>query len=95
MTSYIARKVVQSFQKPASEPVGENLTSREREVLVLLSQGYYYKEIADALNITMPTVSTHIRRIYDKLHVNSRGRAVAKFSQSVSPRPLRPPLAPG
>jgi DNA-binding NarL/FixJ family response regulator len=82
MTSYIARKVVQTFQKPRSEPVGENLTPREREVLGLLARGYLYKEIAEALNISMPTVSTHIRRIYDKLHVNSRGRAVAKFTQS-------------
>jgi DNA-binding NarL/FixJ family response regulator len=82
MTSYIARKVVQTFQKPRSEPVGENLTPREREVLGLLARGYLYKEIADALKISMPTVSTHIRRIYDKLHVNSRGRAVAKFTQS-------------
>jgi len=82
MTSYIARKVVQSFQRPKSEPVGENLTGREREVLGLLAQGYLYKEIADALKLSMPTVSTYIRRIYDKLHVNSRGRAVAKFTRS-------------
>jgi DNA-binding NarL/FixJ family response regulator len=84
MTSYIARKVVQSFQRPPSEPVGENLTTREREVLGLLAQGYLYKEIAEALSI-MPTVSTYIRRIYDKLHVNSRGRAVAKFTRSTLP----------
>ena len=91
MTSYIARKVVQSFQKPRPESVGENLTPREREVLVLLSQGYYYKEIADALSISMPTVSTYIRRIYDKLHVNSRGRAVAKFTQfALPPLPSMP-----
>ncbi len=88
MTSYIARKVVQSFQRSQAEPVGENLTAREREVLGLLSQGYLYKEIADALSISMPTVSTYIRRIYDKLHVNSRGRAVAKFTRStLSPLP--------
>lgn len=92
MTSYIARKVVQAFQRSQSEPVGENLTAREREVLGLLSQGYLYKEIAQALNIGMPTVSTYIRRIYDKLHVNSRGRAVAKFTRSsLSPLALLPP----
>ena len=96
MTSYIARKVVQSFQRPQSEPVGENLTAREREVLGLLAQGYFYKEIADALNISMPTVSTHIRRIYDKLHVNSRARAVAKLTQSaLSTLPPRAPVARG
>ena len=98
MTSYIARRVVQSFQRPKSEPVGENLTGREREVLGLLAQGYLYKEIADALNISMPTVSTYIRRIYDKLHVNSRGRAVAKFTQtslSTLPSMPMPPVARG
>ena len=82
MTSYIARRVVQSFQKPPSEPLTENLTPREREVLGLLAQGYLYKEIAEALELSMPTVSTYIRRIYDKLHVNSRGRAVAKFTRA-------------
>jgi len=98
MTSYIARRVVQSFQRPKSEPVGENLTGREREVLGLLAQGYLYKEIADALSISMPTVSTYIRRIYDKLHVNSRGRAVAKFTQttlSTLPSMPMPPAARG
>ncbi|HVM47070.1 MAG TPA: response regulator transcription factor [Candidatus Acidoferrum sp.] len=98
MTSYIARRVVLSFQRPKSEPVGENLTGREREVLGLLAQGYLYKEIADALDISMPTVSTYIRRIYDKLHVNSRGRAVAKFTQttlSTLPSMPTPPAARG
>jgi DNA-binding NarL/FixJ family response regulator len=95
MTSYIARKVVLSFQRPQAEPVGENLTGREREVLGLLSQGFLYKEIADALKISMPTVSTYIRRIYDKLHVNSRGRAVAKFTQSALTSLPRTPLPPG
>ena len=98
MTSYIARRVVQSFQRPKSEPVGENLTGREREVLGLLAQGYLYKEIADSLKISMPTVSTYIRRIYDKLHVNSRGRAVAKFTQttpSTLPSMPMPPAARG
>ena len=82
MTSYIARKVVQSFQRPQVEKLEINsLTSREREVLELLAQGFYYKEIADSLHITVPTVSTYVRRIYDKLHVHSRARAVAKYTQ--------------
>ena len=91
MTSYIARKVVQSFQKPKSDPVVETLSAREREVLGLLAQGHYYKEIADALHISIPTVSTYIRRVYDKLHVNSRARAVAKLAESILPGP---PYAP-
>ena len=82
MTSNIARKVVQSLQrsKPQRNPADE-LSKREYEVLVLLAQGYLYKEIADNLGISFQTVNTHIRRIYEKLHVHSRSQAVALFTQ--------------
>ena len=56
-----------------------NLSPREREVLELLARGYLYKEIADNLGISVPTVNTYIRRIYEKLQVRSRAQAVAKF----------------
>jgi DNA-binding NarL/FixJ family response regulator len=81
MTSNIARKVVQSFQQQlaAAQPA-QDLSPREREVLELLARGYLYKEIADALSLSVPTVSTYIRRIYEKLHVRSRGQAVAKYA---------------
>jgi DNA-binding NarL/FixJ family response regulator len=82
MSSNIARKIVQSFQRftPASPSESETLSPREREVLELLARGYLYKEIADLLRISVPTVNTHIRRIYEKLHVRSRSQAVAKFT---------------
>jgi DNA-binding NarL/FixJ family response regulator len=81
MTSNIARKVVQSFQRPDVQPSeAEDLSPREREVLELLTRGYLYKEIADSLHISGPTVNTYIRRIYEKLHVRSRSQAVAKFT---------------
>jgi len=84
MTSNIARKVVQSFQQqapPASSSTDTSeLSPRESEVLDLLARGYLYKEIADSLNISLPTVSTYIRRIYEKLHVRSRAQAVAKYA---------------
>lgn len=83
MTSNIARKVVQSFQQhppPASAPETSELSPRENEVLDLLARGYLYKEIADSLDISLPTVSTYIRRIYEKLHVRSRAQAVAKYA---------------
>lgn len=82
MTSNIARKVVQSLQrsKPQRNPA-EELSKRENEVLVLLAQGYLYKEIADNLGISFQTVNTYIRRIYEKLHVHSRSQAVALFAQ--------------
>src|SRR5213078_1900410 len=65
MTSYIARKVVQSFYQCAPEATSatEGLSPREREVLELLARGYFYKEITEALSISMSTVNTHVRRI--------------------------------
>lgn len=80
MTTHIARKVVQSFQKPvASNAPTENLSTREQEVLDCLSQGLIYKEIAEKLGISYETVHTYIRRIYEKLQVRTRTEAVAKF----------------
>ena len=82
MSSNIARKIVQSFQRfnSASSAGSDNLSPREREVLELLARGHLYKEIAELLKISVPTVSTHIHRIYEKLHVRSRSQAVAKFT---------------
>jgi DNA-binding NarL/FixJ family response regulator len=81
MTSNIARKIVQSFQqKPPPPSEDAELSPREREVLELLARGYLYKEIADTLSISLPTVNTYIRRIYEKLHVRSRSQAVAKYA---------------
>lgn len=80
MTSLIARKVVQSFRQPAeSADVAVDLTERENEILALLSKGYANKEIADKLSICLPTVRTHLRHIYEKLHVRSRTEAIVKF----------------
>ena len=79
MTTHIARKVVQSFQRaPSAGQTTEDLSAREQEVLDLLSQGFMYKEIADKLGISFETVRTYIRRIYEKLHVRTRTEAVAK-----------------
>src|SRR5665213_1329147 len=81
MSSNIARKIVQSYQRFNSSPSKtENLSPREREVLELLARGYLYKEISEALHISVPPVNTHIRRIYEKLHVRSRSQAVARFT---------------
>jgi DNA-binding NarL/FixJ family response regulator len=81
MSSNIARKIVQSFQRFSPSPAEpDNLSPREREVLELLARGYLYKEIADSLRISVPTVNTHIRRIYEKLHVRSRSQAIARFT---------------
>ena len=92
MTSNIARKVVQSFgQSHASSTAGDDLSPREQEVLDLLARGYLYKEIAERLNISVPTVNTYVRRMYEKLHVRSRAQAVAKYAHLA--RPSEPPPA--
>lgn len=59
--------------------VKDILSGREYEILRLLARGDAYKKIADELSISIATVKTHIANIYDKLHVNSRGEAAAKF----------------
>jgi DNA-binding NarL/FixJ family response regulator len=80
MTGHIARKVVQYFnQRGREETEIDKLTRREREVLERLAQGIPYKEIADVLALSIDTVRMHIKGIYLKLHVHSRGEAVAKY----------------
>ena len=82
MTSAIARKLVQSFQKPSANRLTDEatpLSPREKEILDLLARGYLYKEIAEKLKISVPTVNAHIRNMYEKLHVHSRGQAVAMY----------------
>jgi DNA-binding NarL/FixJ family response regulator len=76
----IANKLVQTFyQKPERHAsADEALTKREREILDLLTQGFRYKEIADQLNISVETVRTHVRNLYEKLHVQSRTEAINK-----------------
>jgi DNA-binding NarL/FixJ family response regulator len=80
MTSSIARKVVASFQK--STHSGEklvHLSPREEMVLSCLAKCLTYKQIADQLSISIDTIRTYLRRIYEKLHVQSRTEAVAKY----------------
>lgn len=80
MSAPIARKVVQSLQKqPAPADMGAELSPREHEVLNGLAEGQAYKQIADRLGVSIHTVRNYIRRIYEKLHVQSRTEAVAKY----------------
>ncbi len=94
MTSSIARKVVQSFSKtPTGAPPDEKLSPREQEVLDLLARGYFFKEIAERLDLTVPTVKTYVRRMYEKLHVRSRAQAVAKYTALAPAAPHSAPPA--
>jgi DNA-binding NarL/FixJ family response regulator len=79
MSGEIARKVVQSFQKQATSNAVDGLTKREEEILGYLAKGYMYKEIAGLLFISVETVRTHIRNIYEKLQVRTRTEAILKY----------------
>ncbi|MBL9139435.1 MAG: response regulator transcription factor [Verrucomicrobiales bacterium] len=88
MSSGIARRVVQSIQhstatkKAAAGPVSDaDLTDRERQILDRLSAGMLYKEIAAELGVALGTVNTHIRHIYEKLHVHSRHQAMIRAKE--------------
>jgi DNA-binding NarL/FixJ family response regulator len=80
MTGHIARKVVQYFNRRGDlGPDMEKLSNREREVLDHLARGVPCKEIASSLAVSIDTIRAHIKGIYSKLHVHSRGEAVAKY----------------
>ena len=80
MTPQLARRVVQFFSGPSPEgsPMAK-LTPGEREFLDLLANGYAYKEIADRMSISIDTVRSYVRTVYEKLHVHSRTEAVVKY----------------
>ena len=79
MSPFIARKVINSFQKPTINEVHSLLSLREKDVLELLSKGLLYKEIAEELGVGTETVKKHLKNIYPKLHVQNKIEAVNKF----------------
>lgn len=78
MSSQIARKVIASFQKKDSIDETDILTPKEKEVLKELAKGLRYKEIADEMKVSMETIRSHARKIYEKLQVQSRTEALNK-----------------
>jgi DNA-binding NarL/FixJ family response regulator len=90
MSAAIARKVVQFFGRqgnapaPVAAPAAEldRLSEREHSVLMALSEGQQYKEIADTLGISINTVRKYIKSIYEKLQVNTRLEAVRKLGRA-------------
>jgi len=80
MTSSVAKKILEMFPKaPARSTEIDKLATREQQILQLLMKGYSYKMIAADLNISIETVRTHIKRIYEKLHVHSAAEAINKI----------------
>jgi DNA-binding NarL/FixJ family response regulator len=82
MSMPIARKLVSYFHRTPQSTSIDEMTGREKEVLTLLARGQQYKQIADNLGISLDTVRTHIRHIYEKLHIRSRTEAAVKFLEA-------------
>jgi DNA-binding NarL/FixJ family response regulator len=79
MSSQIARKVVMAFQQDVPYfDAKEKLSMLENEVLQWLSKGFSYQEIADKLFLSVETIRTHIRNIYEKLQVRNKKEAIKK-----------------
>ena len=79
MSANIARKLVTLFRSGQKEIANvEALSTRENEILLLLTKGLLYKEIAEQLSISVSTVRQHIHHIYEKLHVQNRTEAINK-----------------
>lgn len=78
MSPGIARMVIESMQQKTADENKYNLTQREKEILSNLSKGNSYKMIAAYLVISIDTVRTHIKRIYEKLQVHSQTEAISK-----------------
>ena len=80
MTSQIARRVIESFRtKGRAREESLRLSIREEQVLLLISQGHPNKVIADKLGLSTDTVCSHLKHVFDKLHVSSRTEAVVKY----------------
>jgi DNA-binding NarL/FixJ family response regulator len=80
MSSEIARKVIAQFREPIETAAEvESLSTREREVLLLVAQGFSNKDIAGRLSVSVDAVRWHLKHIYTKLHVHSRTQAALKF----------------
>lgn len=74
----IARKVLDSFARASAQATDYGLTAREREILELVVEGLPKQKIAEKIFLSYHTVDSHLRNIYQKLHVNSRSRAITK-----------------
>lgn len=86
MSSQIARRVIESFRETApQQDESARLTLREEQILLLIAEGFTNKQIADKLDICFDTVGSHLKRVYKRLHVNSRAEAVARYMNSKEP----------
>jgi DNA-binding NarL/FixJ family response regulator len=79
----IARRLLARMRAPADKPAAQPspLSDREAEILQLIAKGLSFAEVGGALGISQHTVVAHVKKIYRKLSVHSRGEAVFEASQ--------------
>jgi DNA-binding NarL/FixJ family response regulator len=78
----IARRLLARLRAPADKPAAPSpLSEREAEILRLIAKGLSFAEVATALDISAHTVVAHVKKIYRKLSVHSRGEAVFEATQ--------------
>jgi DNA-binding NarL/FixJ family response regulator len=77
-TPSVAKRVLTFFQHQPGGNAFIQLTTREKEILKQLVEGLSYKEMADNLSVSYHTIHTHLKNIYEKMHVSSKGEAISK-----------------
>ena len=78
MSPQIARKVIEHFQRRSTPVTGSDLTGREREIVLGLVEGLSYKMLASRMNVTIETIRTHIKNIYQKLQIHSKAEVISR-----------------
>lgn len=83
MSTQIARKVVASFREPSksAQSAEASLSEREAEVLSYMTQGLSEKEIADKMHVSVNTIKSHRKHVYQKLHVRSRSEIMLRYHE--------------
>jgi DNA-binding NarL/FixJ family response regulator len=86
MTSEIARRVIASFRgKTPNRDTSLRLSTREEQILLLLTKGHSNKAIADKLELSVDTICHHLKHIFEKLHVSSRTEAAIRYLNLQNP----------
>lgn len=81
LTPSVARRILSYFQPRSATFSAESLNEQELKISRLLVDGLSYQEVADAINITVNGVRYHIKNIYNKLHINSKGELLKRYRE--------------
>ena len=86
MSSEIARRVISSFRhKAKTRDKSLHLSTREEQILLLLTKGCSNKMIADRLDLSVVTISHHLKHVFEKMHVSCRTEAAIRYMSLHNP----------